>query len=87
MSNGRLARGEGAGLGGTQIRSRFEKREGRLVGSKLKDSVMAAGHDPNFRNRPEIAGMRQKAADFKETYSPSNESPEAFARRLKRQRG
>lgn len=81
----RKRRGEGRDLGGTQIRSRFEQREGRLVGAELQKSVMEAGKDPNFRNRPEIARMRSRATAYRQK-GPTGESLEQAARRLKRGR-
>jgi len=77
--NGRTNRGEGKDLGGTTIRSRFER-------SEIQKRVMEAGDDPHFRDRPEIAAMRDRAARYKSTMRGGYESPEMLASRLKKKR-
>lgn len=81
--NERKRRGEGKDLGGTEIRSRFERIEHGSQAAKAQERIMAAGKDPNFRNRPEIAAMRKRAETYK-AKPPKAESFEAFAKRLKR---
>lgn len=66
----RQDRGEGKDMGGTTIRDRFEREEAERRGKEVRERVMSAGDDPNFRNRPEIAAMRKNAADFKANYRP-----------------
>lgn len=76
----RQNRGEGKDMGGTTIRSRFDR-------SEMQKRVMDAGSDPNFRDRPEIAQMRRKADTFRKNYRPGRETPEALAMRLSKGRG
>lgn len=86
MGERRRSRGEGRDMGGTEIRSRFERREANQAGAKMQKAVMEAGKAPDFRNRPEIAQMRQRAQVYKQR-GPTGESIEAAARRLKKKMG
>lgn len=79
MSN-RRNRGEGKDMGGTTIRSRFDR-------SEMQKRVMEAGSDPNFRNRPEIAHMRSRAEKYKAAHRTGYQSPEMLAERLRKKRG
>lgn len=75
----RQSRGEGKDMGGTTIRSRFDRGE-------MQKRIMEAGEDPNFRDRPEIAQMRRKAEAYKKNINV-RQTPEKLAMRLSKGRG
>lgn len=100
MYGGRRAQGEGAGLGGRQTRSRndkvtpqvastmqerFARREGQMRAEDVQEKTMQAGHEPNFRERSEIAEMRDRAAKYKA--HPPVETLEMAAARIRKRRG
>jgi hypothetical protein len=65
--------------GGSTLRDRFDRKD-------IQKAVMEAGKDPNFRNRPEIVGMRNRAARAKEKMAREAGTLEGKARSLRQRR-